>query len=378
MTIQQTLYVQINVICILILFIIGRRLLKERSYDARRLRFLCVLLSIALTCISDVAQNLVDGKVELAALNAAFNVIYFVTTVSCGFFWYRLCAKTLGRDEGSRTRQLLFSLPAAVGVLLSALAPLTGWFFYINAEGFYTRGPLFSLYMAIQYFYQVVTVVYCAVAWRRATHYSQRERNKSVLIYHAVPFLASLIQIIDYRLPCYSCGITLATLLLFLGVQNAMVTKDDLTGLNNRRAFFEYLEATVIAHPETGREMNLLMMDIDRFKRINDLFGHTEGDRALILFAKALKRACAFTDIFIARYSGDEFLAVCRGTQEQLTAFSEKIKSELAAQCAEKPYTLSVSIGGAAFRAGMPISDWIRLADQAMYDEKTQQQPHGK
>ena len=370
MTIQKLLYIQINAVCILILFIIGRRLLKERSYDARRRRFLCVLTSVALICLSDIVQNLVEGRVQLATVNYAFNVIYFSSTVLCGYFWYRLCAKTLGRDEGDLKRQLLFAIPAGVGVLFSLLAPLTGWFFFVNAEGFYTRGVLFPLYMGIQYFYQLVTVIYSAIAWRRATNYSQKEKTKSILIYHAVPFLASLIQIIDYRLPCFCCGITLATLLLFLGVQNAMVTKDELTGLNNRRAFFEYLEATVIARPEMGRDLHLLMMDVDRFKRINDLFGHTEGDRALILFAKALKAASSTTDFFIARYSGDEFLAVCHGTKEELSHFSERVQSELSRRCAEKPYTLSVSIGGADFRSGMPISDWIRLADQAMYERK--------
>ena len=374
MTIQNILYMQINVICILILIIIGRRLLKERSYDARRRRFLCVLVSAALICLSDIVQNLVEGSPELTALNYAFNVVYFVATVLCGYFWYRLCAKTLERDEGSTRRQLLFTIPALLGIVSSLLAPLTGWLFYIDAGGFYRRGFLFALHMMIQYFYQLVTVIYSAIALRRATHYSQRERNKSVLNYHAVPFLASLIQIIDYRIPCFACGITLATLLLFLGVQNAMVTKDELTGLNNRRAFFDYLDATVIAHPETGRDLHLLMMDVDRFKRINDLFGHTEGDRALILFAKALKSACRHTDFFIARYSGDEFLTVCHGTREELASFSERIQNELQKHCAEKPYTLSVSIGGADYRAGMPISDWIRLADMAMYEQKAMRQ----
>jgi diguanylate cyclase (GGDEF)-like protein/PAS domain S-box-containing protein len=85
---------------------------------------------------------------------------------------------------------------------------------------------------------------------------------------------------------------------------------DFLTGLNNRRSLFDYLSGL-----EDNSKLSLIMMDLDRFKSVNDTFGHAAGDEALETTSRVLQEV--FSDGFIARLGGDEFLVALVGDYEQ-------------------------------------------------------------
>ena len=112
-------------------------------------------------------------------------------------------------------------------------------------------------------------------------------------------------------------------------VINLQVSVDKLTQVNNRQNLLSYLSYKINNHEET---VYLIMMDIDKFKTINDTYGHLAGDDALICVAKALKQACAQFKKrpFIARYGGDEFVVILEGTTDDLAAVEERIHAEAA------------------------------------------------
>jgi len=148
-----------------------------------------------------------------------------------------------------------------------------------------------------------------------------------------------------------------------------MVATDPLTGLLNRAAFNERIEEI---HPE-GR-LAVAMLDVDRFKQVNDQFGHDAGDRALIHFAAVIGGGIRQGDI-VARVGGDEFIILFPDTGE---SDAETVCQRLATALSRQPLPLDeqiildlrMSCGVAERRAGEAIEAVIKRADQALYAAK--------
>lgn len=143
---------------------------------------------------------------------------------------------------------------------------------------------------------------------------------------------------------------------------------DFLTGLYNRRSLYQYLH-----NNRNGRLLNLLYVDLDYFKHVNDTYGHKVGDDALILTAKVL-REC-FKNEFIARIGGDEFLIVQLGEvqREALESKAQQLLDQLSAAfgSTENMDTLSASVG--IVQNGAPDKDidlLIQQSDAALYQAK--------
>ena len=153
-----------------------------------------------------------------------------------------------------------------------------------------------------------------------------------------------------------------------------LVYRDDLTGLLNRRYLFPQLEKMVTAAGE-GEPFSLVMIDLDRFKSVNDTHGHLAGDNALALLAKRISAAVRDEDI-VVRYAGDEFMILMPGTE---TTRAMRIAERLRVQVGGTPFdvldatsvrlTLSLGVAGAPEHARSPI-DLIQAADKAMYVSK--------
>ena len=116
------------------------------------------------------------------------------------------------------------------------------------------------------------------------------------------------------------------------------------------------------------------MLDVNKFKKINDSYGHVEGDNALIHCANALKKANKDSNNFIGRYGGDEFIIIA-DLQSDFDAdlICEKIRNELAKICKEEkiPYDLSLSFGYASYKKEMrTMQSFIAAADEKLYEAK--------
>jgi diguanylate cyclase (GGDEF)-like protein len=143
---------------------------------------------------------------------------------------------------------------------------------------------------------------------------------------------------------------------------------DGLTGLYNQRHFYSVLDAEINRARRQGRELSLLLVDVDDFKRYNDRFGHLAGDAALARTAVCLKKACR-RDIDTAfRYGGDEFILVL---PEADRPTAEGIAARVCSLLVDEGIALTVSIGAAQLRDGQDLKDFIREADRAMYRDKS-------
>jgi diguanylate cyclase (GGDEF)-like protein len=153
----------------------------------------------------------------------------------------------------------------------------------------------------------------------------------------------------------------------------ALAETDGLTGLFNSRRFKEILTAEVERGKRQG-PLSLLMVDMNKFKNINDEHGHQTGDEALKLVAGAIKESSRSTD-FCARYGGDEFAVLLPGTPATGAAIvRERVLSavrDLRLQTADRVLGLSVSIGIASFPdEASSAHELVELADAGMYEIK--------
>ncbi|WP_428609256.1 sensor domain-containing diguanylate cyclase [Sedimenticola sp.] len=152
-----------------------------------------------------------------------------------------------------------------------------------------------------------------------------------------------------------------------------LATHDPLTGIYNRRQFFQ------LAHQELGRTnreqsaMSLLILDIDHFKQINDQFGHLAGDQLLINTATVLSAGLREFDI-IARYGGEEFVILLPNTNlNQANEIAERLREqveETALQFENDSLNVTISIGITTYRFHEETRELLARADHALYAAK--------
>lgn len=143
---------------------------------------------------------------------------------------------------------------------------------------------------------------------------------------------------------------------------------DGLTHLKTHRYFMEALEGEWRRAPRAARHFSLMMMDLDGFKRVNDRYGHVEGDRVLVAVARLLEARSRQSNI-LARYGGDEFaILMPEGTLEQAETLAERLRSSLAADPFLASHGLTASFGLATFPVhGATPEEILRIADAGMY-----------
>jgi diguanylate cyclase (GGDEF)-like protein len=162
-----------------------------------------------------------------------------------------------------------------------------------------------------------------------------------------------------------------AVLWVFLELQSRMISTDPLTKLNNRNQLNVFLDSKMGQNSAKG-SLYLFVLDVDKFKDINDNFGHHEGDRALITVADVLKKVCGPRGHFISRFGGDEFNLVAELPDASAAeALKDAINEEIALRDETLPYRLCLSIGYATGRGkGETLKDLFERADEALYREK--------
>ena len=150
-----------------------------------------------------------------------------------------------------------------------------------------------------------------------------------------------------------------------------MAVTDSLTGLYVRRYFMVKLQEEIHRAERYNKHLSVVMADLDRFKRINDTYGHEAGDRALKTISRFLQKNIRDVDA-IARYGGEEFvMLIPDADKESAFCLAERLRAKLAKVKLEDLPPITISLGIATYPLdGTDIEDLIKKADAAMYAAK--------
>lgn len=171
----------------------------------------------------------------------------------------------------------------------------------------------------------------------------------------------------------YSSAVSIRALVREREKAAELALRDFLTGLFNRRAFFQMVATRMDVEAPAPARHAVLFMDIDHFKQINDRYGHDAGDAVLEHFAHLLKEATRSEDR-VARIGGEEFVAhVTDKSIEQLSSMAHRICERVRrvpAPFADQSISYTVSIGVAAAPSTIPIGRLLAAADAQLYAAK--------
>lgn len=149
---------------------------------------------------------------------------------------------------------------------------------------------------------------------------------------------------------------------------------DELTGLTNRRSFFQSAETILQEACANGQPLSLLVIDADYFKQLNDTYGHATGDAALQFITKKLNASVRKTD-FVCRLGGEEFAVLLPGlTEDEAELLGKRMLEKISSQPMfwdDKIIEMSVSCGVADTTVGYDMTALFKAADDALYAAKT-------
>jgi len=157
---------------------------------------------------------------------------------------------------------------------------------------------------------------------------------------------------------------------------NRLAYRDSLTGLANRTYFIQELENAMVLQKPVG----VLLIDLNRFKQVNDRYGHLSGDEVLKAFAELLSKSFP-SPHFAARLGGDEFVVLLFGItrQPQLDENIQFIRQKgknFKVHLGEHEIPVEYSVGGAYYQYGDTLDELLMRADEQMYKEKYKDRPH--
>ena len=355
---------------IFIFISVMRETAEFEAHPRRQKLFLSILILTFALIVSDMLSRLDGHPGTLFTLAQIGNFVLFLLNPLLVLVWYLYLCDQIGLDKSTEKKGLwLQSCLYAVNCIAVVVTQFAGWLYSFDANCVYHRGPYFWITSAVT----VCMIVHCELLVTRCRQRLERRYFYALFLFPAIPVITNIIQLAFYGIAFALNATAYSLVIVFVFVQNRSMDVDYLTGLYNRRKLDMSLQQAVRASAD-GHGFSAILLDIDRFKKINDSFGHSVGDTALEDAAALLKRALG-SSVLIARYGGDEFCALLNTTDEcELQAAIESIEqySDEFNGRGDKPYQLRFSVGGAVYdqEVAMTPEEFIRRIDALMYDDK--------
>ena len=149
-----------------------------------------------------------------------------------------------------------------------------------------------------------------------------------------------------------------------------LATKDPLTGAGNRRGLDSKLNDVVNSHRRSAASASMLLLDLDHFKKVNDLHGHAVGDQILKRITEIINFRIRVTDS-LYRVGGEEFVVVLEGQNlERAAHLAEQLRLLVQANELAPDQLVTISLGVAELRGEETTLDWMHRADEALYQAK--------
>lgn len=354
----------ISIVILLILFYVSRtRTLRYRIEDKI---FSVMVFGVMLGSAVEIISYILDGAVFPGARILSYFVNTFLFTANMLLPFSLIVYVDLylygdPRRIWKKYKPQIFT--ALTMITLNAVNIFVPISFYINDKNLYERRPLVYLYYAVIVFFCVTIIVLLKKSEKE--NGAKAFLNFNMFLIPVIVGCGLQFFIYGLSLAWLASGIGLAG--LFMMQQNETAYLDPLVNTYNR----QYLDHILSAWISRGRNFAGVMLDIDKFKIINDRLGHSEGDVALQDLTKVLKSCCIGRE-FIFRFAGDEFIVIkLTNTSDELQAYMNRVTRKLDEfnEESDHPYRLSVSYGISYFKEGN-IDTFMKEMDERMYEMK--------
>lgn len=341
---------------------------KNRLMDERL--FMLMVNVLLLQAIVEAVVFLVDGKLFLGArmLNSVGNCMYFILNTILPFAWVLYADyKIYGSVRRTKRVGNVFIIPVIFTVIMTVTTQYTKFVYYITEDNVYVRSENFALFYMLIFLYLLYGLL--VIFLKRKT--TGKHMLLPMSLFMLPIFAGIVIQYIFYGISTVCISVAIGLVGIYISAQSDSYYIDRLSGLYNRSYLDDYLGNAA----ESRRTCPVIgiMIDMDKFKDINDTYGHQVGDEAIIKAGKLFKKHLGDNG-FVTRYGGDEFIIITRFSDKaDAQKLVERIceEADIINEKEENLYKLEFSYGIAEFHADKGEYDgFLRCMDRRMYAMK--------
>ncbi|MBO4573540.1 MAG: diguanylate cyclase [Clostridia bacterium] len=345
---------------------------KQLKYDHALIAFMLYFISDALW--SAVDSNVIEANIYTAAITNFANYVFMAAIT---YTWLRYVHAVENKpNRNTRINIIAMLFP----FVISTIALIITFFVspHVLLDDNYKSTFASDAFLSgVPYIYIVATIIY---SLRKAFREKNRDERRKHIIIGIFPLLVAVCGVLQLlfvpMVPIFEYSSTILMLMFYIQSMEKQISTDSLTGLNNRGQLVRFALSSGKLLVE-GKSTFVVMIDINNFKAINDNYGHSEGDAALVLVADALVSAVkknAEVSVFLGRYGGDEFVMVVNAAAESdVTALIDDVRKTVREECVKqgKKFVLSVSAGYEEYFGEQDsFTKCLQRADSKLYIDK--------
>lgn len=354
---------------LVLLFLLLDSRANKRRYSRTSNYFRIVIYVTMLILFVEAVSFAVDRRPGTLMYWAGYlsNAFLFVMNLAPLSLWLVYLDECIVTDDAEKKRKrIVYLVFNAIVVGIVIVNVFTGILFDITGQNEYVRGPAVYWIMPLNI---VLYLGYLPSIYRYRKFTSGRI-YELILVLGIFPIVGAAIQLLFYGTPLIWPMMALIALAAHILVEKEEIRRDCLTGLLSRGQ----MEARARYIIEHRLPFSMIMLDIDRFKSINDRYGHEEGDQVLCVIANLLAKSIKQVDSAY-RYAGDEFILIIEsGHPEAANRVIERLTSNLVKfnESNQKPFPITFSAGAVFYdgTAEIGVIDLFTKADERMYRNK--------
>ncbi len=340
--------------------------LRNETYSTSSRLFFKLLWMVTILLMLEVLSWLYDGRPGYYHLNYFLNWIFALSTSVVPCLWACYIDYHMFESFERLRARWFYIYPFVLNALLLGINFYKPIIFSVSAQNVYGREPG----MLIMALINLSVFVYISSVAYKERKRIQKEVVWVILLYVLMPVVVAFLQTALFGVFILWPTMAVTVVLTYIFLETVSTSRDYLTGLLTRSRVDGYLEY-LINH---DKPFLIVMIDLDKFKQINDTYGHLEGDQALKQFAGVLRRAFV-GERLIGRYAGDEFIVILeKHTRVQMQVCMQDIREEMKTLYADGSLKFEVSFSYGYYerelKTPVTYTEVVGCADESMYLQK--------
>lgn len=355
---------------ILMVFLLFTRIENIEKRFAGDIIFDTMIWITIIGCSLEILTFVIDGRTFpfSRVLSYLTNSLCFIGTCSVGFLWCLYVDFRIFNNAGRVCRRAkVLALPLILDIVLN-IVNLSGCgiIFTVSEENVYQRGSLVLVVYVVLFFYFIYSIWLVEYSRKSGIHISFLP-----VYYFVIPcMVGTIVQGLCYGITVGWTSVAVAFLFVYVETQSRNAFMDELSGLYNRR----YMDCILSQMKRNTRNVIYgLMIDVNNFKNINDVYGHSKGDDAIRNIGRILMNSVPDNGTVI-RYAGDEFIILLRTDDEKTvrdTIQRVEKNAETFNDLHTEPYVISFAIGYSRLDVSSgDVEKFLSAMDEKMYEAK--------